>query len=536
MQVRGSEPDNSGRLTVAAFVVALAGGVLFVAARRRAAVPELARAGTPAAALPARPSPPLPEPDDDDPEQDRLMVKGRLPGGDMEYGEFLTLLELAAKEDNEAAKKLRDEIQRNPEAARIDEEARRRAAAGEKLGATGVLRAFRQSADFRTMVSRLAKDSAASSALWSLYERPQLAAAKDEHLKALLRSPGAPLPAPARPGAALLFTARPGGGRPGTAASPAGGGTHAAHAAGAAAGPGGAGAAGPAGTSNAWTSGPAAHDVGKLQSIGAAGPGDKKIEAFCRLYPQFCEGDPPRVRDEFRPLVENDGLIAQHGLWGACFRLGIYAACKDACVGACLPIEAWKACLDGFGQDEPACIAKCLAMPCTIPSDAWTRNCAPAAPATPPAFCAAGCPAERRESETHTCTARVGDLPGAQERRTWTFHKSCDISEAEYAALGVNAPTLQGGHVYDDASCPQCWLDRPRWGSATWKCSQRASGPEFQYFTSSFDVTYSISCSITTAQKQAMIAQGWIYQGKVRNPGPGAGEWEDVHTMSRCRP
>lgn len=120
-----------------------------------------------------------------------------------------------------------------------------------------------------------------------------------------------------------------------------------------------------------------------------ADPETAKMEAFCALYSHLCDG--ATVTPQFRPLLDNDALIGQYGLWGACFRLRIYAACRAACVGDCVAMEGWGACLDAYDQDELACIAECTELPynqpCTIAADVFERRCVVDAPATPPWQC-----------------------------------------------------------------------------------------------------------------------------------------------------
>lgn len=109
-----------------------------------------------------------------------------------------------------------------------------------------------------------------------------------------------------------------------------------------------------------------------------------RMAAFCadakRQGFEICEGEPPVVMAPFRPLFDNLDLITQYGgVWGACFKLKIFANCMGACRGnACaLPGgNAWAACLNAFDDDEAACIGYCGPQPpCRVPPVVWNRHC-----------------------------------------------------------------------------------------------------------------------------------------------------------------
>lgn len=77
------------------------------------------------------------------------------------------------------------------------------------------------------------------------------------------------------------------------------------------------------------------------------------------------------LSEQERQALVSSNLIEQHGLWGACFALGIYQSCRNACAasgGQCVPVDGWHACLDFKNNDFAACYALCPRQPgCTPP-------------------------------------------------------------------------------------------------------------------------------------------------------------------------
>ncbi|MBI5201878.1 MAG: hypothetical protein HY925_09860 [Elusimicrobia bacterium] len=532
--------DRSTKLFAAAFALALLGGALLMKRMR----------GAPDAEPPERFSLPAPErasaneaPGDDDPEEDRLMaggLGGALAGrSDMDYGEFLTLVELAAQDDKDVAQKVKDELANWPKLGEAAADFKKRAKGGERLTAGGVLQAFHQSADFKSMVGKLARDPAVTQAVWKFYQKPELAGLKGEHLRTIFS--GGKLP-PAKVGHAAPAPVRLAAAGPATSRVLGTGGAQTlSHLASGGPGTAGGGALNGSSPRGPETSQPGAHHVGgPLAPIAAAGPSDQKIEAFCRLYPQFCEGAPPSIKPAFRPLAENDALVMQYGLWGACFRLGIFDQCSGACVGGCRPMEAWSACLDGYDRDEPGCIAKCLALTCAIPSDVWTRHCVPAPPAKAPTYCTSGCPADRRETRLFRCSARfAGYEYGVDHQRSpVSTYQSCSKTPAQLAAAGVPAGGGARLERTTDQNCPMCWRDHHAYNAVDWWCSRMVNAPEWNNGTGTkIDIDYYVSCELGSAEKNAMLGSGWTSDGRIGRQFEGnPGEWRDTHQLSRCRP
>lgn len=147
---------------------------------------------------------------------------------------------------------------------------------------------------------------------------------------------------------------------------------------------------------------------------------------------------------------------------------------------------------------------------------------------------AATCPGATYD--THTCTASYSSsyaYPYEQQTHPLTIYISCDISEQEYAKIGPMPGKQPPVRVYG-SDCPQCWYDTHTYNGQTWHCSRVLGGYDYPYFQQTSSVTYYSSCTISAAQKQALINQGYVYDRRERTYDASPGEWTDVHYMVKC--
>ncbi|MBI4424583.1 MAG: hypothetical protein HY554_12695, partial [Elusimicrobia bacterium] len=125
----------------------------------------------------------------------------------------------------------------------------------------------------------------------------------------------------------------------------------------AASGPGGAGGQGGPGGAGAQ-----AHAVETKLGVPEAG-GSQRMKTLLERYP-FLAGLTKSERDAISRWIEVDGL------WGACFRLGLYKKCAQACAGSatCVPMNCFRSCLDFKNGDEAACTALTADQPGCSPA------------------------------------------------------------------------------------------------------------------------------------------------------------------------
>lgn len=122
----------------------------------------------------------------------------------------------------------------------------------------------------------------------------------------------------------------------------------------------------------ASSAGPAAGEAGRdahstipLPKVGNAE--SELMQRLLQLYPWLASLS-AEEREALLPLID------QHGLWGACFALKMYARCRDACAasgGMCEVVDGWKSCLEFKDDDVAACRVLCPQQPgCSAPGGA----------------------------------------------------------------------------------------------------------------------------------------------------------------------
>lgn len=317
---------------------------------------------------------------------------------ELSYGRLMTLLGAESEEPAVApvAKAFVEEFKKAPELVKVREEFAAAQARGEKPSAAAYLQALREQPRFRKLVGRLGGSAAGRAAVLALVRNPELKRflrGDGEQQGLLASNPGGRAPAgraPAGRASAVSRSASPS--KRGVLAAAAGPSAYSAASAVAPAGgpPVFAGPAAAASTGGSYT-GPASG--GSRPAPASASPGSSggaltalgKIEdASSELMKRLLEQYPwlsHLGEDNVLRLIK-ESRIDEWGTWGACFSLGIYGRCVEACnrgnaekPGACRVKDGWGSCLDWKGADRP-CIAECRRQaPCQVPADRWQAYC-----------------------------------------------------------------------------------------------------------------------------------------------------------------
>ena len=110
------------------------------------------------------------------------------------------------------------------------------------------------------------------------------------------------------------------------------------------------------------TAGGGAHDV--PTALGAiAPPSSELMRKLLEMYPWLGALSASQRADVAQ-------ATSADGLWGACFHLGVYKPCADACLaagGSCVLVDGWRACLEYKDQDAAACRTLCPRQPGCMP-------------------------------------------------------------------------------------------------------------------------------------------------------------------------
>ncbi|MBI4423762.1 MAG: hypothetical protein HY554_08545 [Elusimicrobia bacterium] len=316
----------------------------------------------------------------------------RLPASPQErelsFGQLMDLLGAQALEAglDPAAKDAARALTADPEVKAVYDRFRREELAGRRRSGIAFVRRVQATAAWRRLAARFRGQPGSAAAALSLQRDPRLRRFWNEWARAAGLPPswdkrGAPPSrgvqgrSPAAPAAAAVHSA--GSAAVAKAAEPSGGNGPPAAAPGPRA---------PGGFSSRPAGGRAdGHDVGgKLEDL--APGGSKPSDEFCNkaLFKWLCDHLTAGQLDEI------EARIPARGLWGACWELGYYPQCLDACQNAksgCSPKPAWDACMDARSQ-ELTCIGECLdRQPCAVPKPIFDAHCLVRAPAPPPAQC-----------------------------------------------------------------------------------------------------------------------------------------------------
>lgn len=298
----------------------------------------------------------------------------------LSFESFVRILDERAKAPWAApmAKAFAKRFMAEPALKRTYEGFRSASAQGKKPTAAAFMAALRKQAAFRKLTGEFGKQAGAAGVLQAFVRQPDLKRFAQEESFALAGPPAAQRSAP------------PGGQMP--QAPPATSSPGAKPALAAEAAPSGATAGGgkpedggrrePGGSAPSTPSQAAA----KPKEAGARGSGSSPD-------PKGAAGPRPSARLP----AELDGVVGDNpwlalmtpqerasilqwgelGLWGACFRLGLYRRCSAACAASlrgCRAKTAWDSCLDAFGS-EVRCVAECSTRGCSAPPDVLARVC-----------------------------------------------------------------------------------------------------------------------------------------------------------------
>lgn len=374
--------------------------------------------------------------------------------------EFLSILgdDSRRPEVRELAKRFVNDFRGTPELAETLRALEDREKRGEEVSAAELVNALRAKPAFRGLVDRFANEPGAGAAFHALLQKPELKRLLDQLVGAAGGGPGGAPPAflgarraapagvrkaiPLEPHAAR--PARTGGGAAAQALGPGAERPSAATGVSAYSGP----RTGPGGSGTYGAEGATPLDKGWLQKD----VGGDAMAKFCKAMEEpedpelrtpvdVCDDD--TVKEEFRPLFDDQSMVTRYGVCGACFREGIFRSCLQAKSDGCAP--AWDVCVrDAYPGDARTCVEKCAEQGvCAVPAEVLASLCggpnppskgcpatAAATAAATPATAAAGAESESGSDRLAAGQAWVWEQNGTLIRRdadgqqyTWSGHR-----------------------------------------------------------------------------------------------------------------
>ncbi|MBI4424349.1 MAG: hypothetical protein HY554_11505 [Elusimicrobia bacterium] len=467
-------------------LVGVAGGVeLF---RGRADGPRLAGTG-PMGLSGARPPLVVPPPDG-----------AGVPGEPqaLSFSRLMTILgaEAGSPAIAPAARRFAADFMGKPELKKTYEEFSRRAARGENPSASSFFNAVRTQSSFQKLVGQFGYKGGGSEAILAIARQPEIGRLLSEQEKADKRAAALsaniiPLGGRRADGRRLSAFGGPAAARPGPGAAGAGAPPYRADRSGeaAASAPVAAGAVAPGGGRASVPAGAAAAPRGAEAAAAPIGKGEtgprgggqdpslgpietmpeQELQKLLELYPWL-----ERIGKDLVWRMIKERIIEDHGAWGGCFYLGIYARCAAACEeanagkpGSCVKFDGWRACMEWRDDNDLDCVQDCKGQAgCGVPAGVWDRYCVrkfdskgvQTNPPVPYPQCSAS---PRVGSVEKRCEEEGGGSPcGDATRRCWTRNMGI------HACVG-DAFCAQFGRL------PQSLPELEQWGNGTGRRNAR---------------------------------------------------------------